>query len=100
VHNAGVFDKVRGLDSHVHSEVHLRNGDRVEPTKDLFGSLDLGFVVLAHRDPDQIEADYRTVRQLERAVRVEPARVPAGPVKPLLGLQPRRTQLCFQLRAP
>ena len=78
VRNAEVLAGVRELDSHLHSALHLRNGGHIEPTRDLFGSLDLGFVVLAHWDAGQIDADYRVVRRLERAVRLEPpAPVPA-----------------------
>jgi hypothetical protein len=66
VRNAEVLDEARGLASHHTSVVHLHNGDRLEPTKDLFGSLALGFVVLAHDDPAQVWFDYRRIRDMER----------------------------------
>lgn len=63
--NAGVFDAVPTLASHHFSAIQVRDGDRVEVTRDLFGSLDLGFVVLAHRDAGQVWADYTAVRRIE-----------------------------------
>jgi biotin carboxylase len=70
VANAAALERVRDLDSHFFSKIGIRDGDRVEPTRDLFGSLDLGFVVLAHRDADQVRADARRVRELEREVQL------------------------------
>lgn len=66
VRNAEVLDDVQGLASHHFSVVHFRNGEHLEPTRDLFGSLDLGFVVLAHEDRGQVQADYREIRRLEQ----------------------------------
>lgn len=75
VRNADSLRRVSDLASHHFSTVNLRNGDIVALTKDLFGSLDLGFVVLAHPDRGQILADYQAIRQLEDQLLVEP--VPA-----------------------
>jgi hypothetical protein len=48
---------VRSLPSRHFSIRHFEDGDQIELTKDLFGTLDLGFVVLAHSDRDQVLAD-------------------------------------------
>jgi hypothetical protein len=42
------LDAVRSLPSRHFSIRHFEDGDQIELTKDLFGTLDLGFVVLAH----------------------------------------------------
>lgn len=65
VRNAESLDRVRELASYHCAVIPLRNGDRVSVTKDLFGSLDLGFVVLAHCDLEQVRVDYRAVREIE-----------------------------------
>ena len=51
------LDAVRSLPSRHFSIRHFEDGDQIELTKDLFGTLDLGFVVLAHSDRDQVLAD-------------------------------------------
>jgi acetyl esterase/lipase/biotin carboxylase len=71
VRNAEVLDGIRELESHFFSKIALRNGVRVEPTRDLFGSFDLGFVVLAHTDLAQVEADARRVRELEGQIELD-----------------------------
>ncbi|HET8641428.1 MAG TPA: ATP-grasp domain-containing protein [Pseudonocardiaceae bacterium] len=65
VRNAEVLDAVRELPSHNHSSIGVRNGSRIERTKDLLNTLALGFVVLAHPDRDQLMADYQRVRRIE-----------------------------------
>ncbi|GAB1544200.1 ATP-grasp domain-containing protein [Scytonema sp. NUACC21] len=70
VSNAEIFDQVRELNSHHFSAIHIRNNDWLEPTKDLFASLKLGFVVLAHKDRSQIMADYKLIRSLEQQLKL------------------------------
>lgn len=76
VRNAEILRCVRDLTSHHFSVINLHNGDVVTRTKDLFGSLGLGFVVLAHPRRGQMIADYRAVRHLEDGLVVDP--VPAA----------------------
>lgn len=80
VRRARALDAIRDLASHHVSLVKVRDGDRMEVTQDLFGSLELGFVVLAHERQEQILADYDVVRRLEREVLCESdADVPCPP---------------------
>ncbi|MBN1204310.1 MAG: ATP-grasp domain-containing protein [Myxococcaceae bacterium] len=72
VQNAAVLDGVRELESHYFSKFAIRDGERLEVTKDLFGSLDLGFVVLAHPELAHIEEDARRMRDLEQQVVLVP----------------------------
>ena len=71
VSGTGVLDEMRTLPSHHFSVRQFEDGDRIELTKDLFGTLDLGFVVLAHPDRDQVSADYARVRELESRLVIE-----------------------------
>jgi hypothetical protein len=71
VRNAESLDRVRELASYHGAVIPLRNGDRVSVTKDLFGSLDLGFVVLASPDPEQVLVDYGAVREIEAGLVVD-----------------------------
>ncbi|WDZ83714.1 ATP-grasp domain-containing protein [Micromonospora cathayae] len=73
VTNAEILDGVHTVPSLLHASIGVRTGDRIEVTTDLFGSLDLGFAVLAHEDPAVVEADHRRIRQLEGGLRVRPA---------------------------
>ncbi len=50
VQNAAALDGIEDLASHHFSKISLRDGVWLEPTKDLFGGLELGFVVLSHAD--------------------------------------------------
>jgi hypothetical protein len=72
VRTAAALDLIANLDTHHFSKIAIRDGARLEPTKDLFGSLDLGFVVLAHPELARVEADARRVRALEQAVVLSP----------------------------
>ncbi|MEV6798377.1 ATP-grasp domain-containing protein [Micromonospora rifamycinica] len=72
VTNAEVLDGVHDIPGLFHASINIRNGDRLGVTRDLFGSLDLGFAVLAHEDPTVVEASYRRVRQLEGGLRIRP----------------------------
>jgi biotin carboxylase len=71
VRNAEIFERLRTLPSHHITSAPVRNGDRVQATHDLFSSLALGFVVLAHESQTQIEADYAAIRNLECELVVE-----------------------------
>ena len=66
VTNAKIMEKIPALDSYFFSKVNISDGDVLEPTKDLFASLDLGFVALAHTDKNQIQADYDLIRSIEQ----------------------------------
>ncbi|GAA3060113.1 hypothetical protein [Actinokineospora globicatena] len=70
---------VRGTDSlavipelaaHHESVISVRPGDRIAVTEDLFSTFDLGFVVLAHDDPEQVLADEAAVRKAEAGLEV------------------------------
>lgn len=65
VTNRQVLDAVYDLKSHHFSRISIHQGDHLEPTKDLFASLDMGFVVLSHDDQAQILADTKAIRALE-----------------------------------
>lgn len=71
VRNADLMHRVQDLRSHYFSTVKFKNGDRLERTKDLFGSLDLGLIVLTHQDQAQVQADYQTIRWLESELRFD-----------------------------
>lgn len=62
------FAEIDSLASCLVSQRHVRTGDRLSTTKDLFGSLELGFVVLSHRNRDQVLRDYARIRELESIV--------------------------------
>lgn len=68
VRDASGFAAVPDLPGHAFSAIHVADGQRLEVTKDLFASLDLGFVVLAHDDPRQVWADYDAIRAIERSL--------------------------------
>ncbi|BCM87684.1 ATP-grasp domain-containing protein [Methylobacterium indicum] len=65
VADCSALDRIRELPSHHFSRISIRQGDRLEPTKDLFASLQMGFVALAHDDPARIAADTREIRAIE-----------------------------------
>ncbi|NBD08488.1 ATP-grasp domain-containing protein [Corallococcus silvisoli] len=76
VRNASVLDEVKNLPSHHFSRIAIRDGDRLAITKDLFGSLDLGFVVLAHPELARVDADAQRMRELEQQVVLVPEASP------------------------
>jgi len=59
---------LKELPSYVDSSIKIKNSDRVPATTDLFGTLALGFFVLSHPDPHQLEQDVIAVRLAESAV--------------------------------
>lgn len=72
VRNIEIFDAVRELPSYHFATIPIRNGERVQRTKDLLTTLALGFVVLVHKDQKQIRTDYEAVREIERGLVVQP----------------------------
>jgi len=66
VTNAQILERINELTSYHSSIINIKNGDLLEPTKDLFDTFKLGFVILAHEDSLQIEADYNQIRSLEQ----------------------------------
>jgi biotin carboxylase len=73
VRNAEVYDKARGLPSY-HSSYHLvTSGTQVEASTDLFASMQMGYIILAHDKPEQVYADREAIRELERELVIEPA---------------------------
>ncbi|MFI8998233.1 ATP-grasp domain-containing protein [Streptomyces sp. NPDC053542] len=59
------FDEVRALPSYAGHHLSVEVGDHLAPTVDSLTSP--GFCYLVHRDPRQIETDYRRLRALEEA---------------------------------
>jgi hypothetical protein len=70
--NTAAYERIRRLPSCRALQVRVADGDRVEATSDLLSTLALGWAVLAHRDPHQVERDRAAVRQIEQEVRVVP----------------------------
>ncbi|MEU5219193.1 ATP-grasp domain-containing protein [Streptomyces sp. NPDC020807] len=65
VRNADCLEEIGKLPSHHAHVVGVKDGDRLEVTKDLLNTLSLGFAVLSGPDRAQIEADYAEVRRIE-----------------------------------
>lgn len=91
VRNADVLASIPRLPSHIFSRIGLRNGQRLELTGDLLGSLGPGFVVLSHRSRDQIMADYAAIREIEASLIIKDsliveARRPTTPARARWGL--------------
>jgi biotin carboxylase len=82
VRNAEIYRRLPSLASYHTASVAVRSGDRVQLTSDLFSSLALGFVVLAHPDPDQVQADYLRIRELESELVIDPDPPGTGPLAP------------------
>lgn len=68
VTNGKALESIKNLESHFFSAINIKDGEKLEPTRDLFASLKMGFAVLSHDDPEVIRADYRTVRALEASI--------------------------------
>jgi hypothetical protein len=69
VKNIEVYEEMKTLPSHRDSVLGVRNGDRIVATSDLFSSLGLGFVVLAHERRDQVWTDCADLRGHRTAAR-------------------------------
>ncbi|MER5633229.1 ATP-grasp domain-containing protein [Streptomyces nitrosporeus] len=78
VSNTAALRGIEELPSYHHSAVKLRDGDLIEVTRDLLATLTLGFVVLAHPDPEQVAKDTAAVRAMEDALLITPAPVATG----------------------
>jgi biotin carboxylase len=72
IRNADLYERVHELPSKFFATIGVRNGDQVEATHDLFSSLALGFVILAHERSEQVRADYQTIRAIEAALEFGP----------------------------
>lgn len=70
--NTAAYERIRQLRSCRALQVRVADGDRVEATSHLLSTLALGWAVLAHRDPHQVERDRAAVREIEQGVRVLP----------------------------
>jgi hypothetical protein len=70
--NTAAYERIRRLPSCRALQVRVADGDPVQATSDLLSTLALGWAVLAHRDPHQVERDRAAVREIEREVRVVP----------------------------
>lgn len=64
------LDRIAGLPSYLTGVHHLVAGEPVSATKDLFASLDLGFVVLSSPDRELLYRDYAAIRDIEAEVLV------------------------------
>jgi biotin carboxylase len=73
VSNVAVLEAIKDLPSYQFSVLNLAEGDRVQVTRSLVDSLDLGFVILSHPDAEQVERDYQVIRHLERSLVIEDA---------------------------
>jgi biotin carboxylase len=72
VRNAEIYDKARSLPSY-HSPVHVvSSGDVVEASTDLFASMGMGYIILAHDRPEQLHADRAAIRELEQELIIDP----------------------------
>jgi predicted ATP-grasp superfamily ATP-dependent carboligase len=57
--------RIRSLPHHYESSSKFEPGQRIEATKDLFGSQAVGFVVLSGKDRAALQKDYATIRSIE-----------------------------------
>ncbi|MEV6983586.1 ATP-grasp domain-containing protein [Sphaerisporangium sp. NPDC051017] len=73
VRDVSALEAVKDLPSHHFSVMNLAEGDHVEETKSLVDSLDFGFAILSHPDAEQVERDYKVIRELERGLVIDPA---------------------------
>ncbi|SNT20747.1 Biotin carboxylase [Actinomadura meyerae] len=72
VRNAEIYDRARELSSY-HSPVHVvSTGDHVDASTDLFATMTMGYIILAHDDLEQIYADREAIRKIEEELIVEP----------------------------
>lgn len=71
VSNAEVLEDINDLPSHLFSVRHVRNGDHIPMTSDLFSSLDFGFAVFSSVDGAQVDADYAEFRTIESKLLIE-----------------------------
>jgi hypothetical protein len=69
VRNANILSGVRSLPSYFDAQGLVQDGQTVSRSIDLFTIL--GFVVLSHPDPSQVERDYATVTELEKSLLIQ-----------------------------
>lgn len=65
VGNTAVLSEIEDLVSCYHLQVNVKDDDLLSETADMFDSLRLGVVVLAHEDRGQLMADYAALRSIE-----------------------------------
>lgn len=89
VHVAAVdgVARIRALPTYHYSSHNFAPGDRLEATKDLFGSLDIGFVVLCGPERAALWKDYQAIRAIE-AVLFDPCDPAASVGRPDLAPGP------------
>jgi len=66
--NTEAYRRVARLRSCRHLRLNVCDGDRVPVTTDLLSTMAIGWALLAHRDPGQVDRDHAAVRALERQV--------------------------------
>lgn len=72
VRNAEIYEEARKLPSY-HSPVQVvGTGQRVEASTDIFATMTMGYIILAHESSEQIAADRKAIRELERNLVIEP----------------------------
>jgi biotin carboxylase len=72
VRNAEIYDEARALPSY-HSPVHLvETGQHVDASTDLFATMTMGYIILAHESSEQIAADRKAIRELEQKLIIDP----------------------------
>lgn len=72
IRDAERYELFKDLPSLYFMKIGVRNGDQVMATHDLFSSLALGFVILAHERAEQVVADYHAIRAIEAELTIEP----------------------------
>lgn len=70
--NAEVFDDVERLSSYCGGRVGFRTGEYTVSTADLITTMRSGWVVLGNHDRLRLYDDYRTVRDIERTLILDP----------------------------
>ncbi|WP_131738784.1 ATP-grasp domain-containing protein [Actinomadura roseirufa] len=72
VRNAEIYDLARDLPSY-HSPVGVvGTGDHVDASTDIFASMTMGYIILAHEDAEQIYADREAIRKIEKDLVIDP----------------------------
>jgi biotin carboxylase len=66
--NAEQYERIRELATFAYMHVAASNGDYIPVTCDLWQSYALGSVILAHKQPERVYADYQAIRELEQTI--------------------------------
>ncbi|MFI0421731.1 ATP-grasp domain-containing protein [Spongiactinospora sp. 9N601] len=70
VTNTAAYESIRALPTCRGMHLNIRDGDQIQATTDLLSSLRLGWALLAHQDPAQVERDYVKLRRYSASMRV------------------------------